>query len=124
MRGSINQKMSTRPVRPAARQARDFAWLRIKMLVGWMLKLLSLILGSILVLFASVGLLGVLVSLVFGQVHLGRVMVGVPALNIDGYRIDCTTWWGVLMLVLFNLLVLAWGRDFVRMGRGMRSASA
>lgn len=94
------------------------------MLVGWMLKLLLLILGSILVLFASVGLLGVLVSLVFGQVHLGRVMVDGPALNIDGYRIDCTTWWGVITLVLFNWFVLSWGRDFVRMGRGMRSASA
>lgn len=94
------------------------------MLVGCALQWLLLIFGIILVLFASVGLLRVLVSLVFGQVHLGRVMFDGPALNIDGYRIDCTTWWGVLMLVLFNLLVLAWGRDFVRMSRGMRSASA
>ncbi len=94
------------------------------MLVGWVLRLLSLLFGGVLVLFASLSLLGVLVSLVFGQLHLGSVTINGPALNIDGHRIDCATWWGVITLVLFNWFLLAWGRDFVRMGRGKRSASA
>jgi len=94
------------------------------MLVCCALQWLLLIFGSMLVLFASLSLLRVLVSLVFGQLHLGSVTINGPALNIDGHRIDCATWWGVITLVLFNWFVLAWGRDFVRMGRGKRSASA
>lgn len=94
------------------------------MLVGCALRWLLLIFGSILVLFASCSLLGVLGSLAFGQVHLGRVTINGPAIVLDGFRIDCTTWWGVVVLVLFHWFVLAWGRDFVKMGRGMSSASA
>ena len=116
--------MSSLTLSPVIRQQRQIAWLRIKMLLGFCTRFLALVFGGILMLFASFGLFRVLITLVVGKLEVGPFAFGSVALVLDGHRIDCTTWWGVGVLVAFHWFVLAWGMDFVRMGRGKRSASS
>jgi len=115
--------MNTQTVHPAASRSRAIAWARIKLLVRWSFRLALLIFGSVLVLVASLVLLNAAVTLVFGQMQLGVLTFKGSAINLDGYRIDGTTWWGGCVLILFHLLILGLGWDLVRRGRGLRSSS-
>ena len=117
--------MNSQTISPAVQQQRSIAWLRIKMLLGFCFRLLARVFGWILVVSGSLGLAGTLISWVCGPLDFGAVKVSAPVMVLDGSEkwID-GPWWSVAIVILFQLFILAWGFDLVRMGSGKRSASS
>jgi hypothetical protein len=85
--------------------ASQIAWVRIKVL----LVALKRCFGWILVSAAMLGLLSIAVRLLLGEL----AWFEGPYIATQSTRFDCSTWWGTSVLVLIDLFMLAWGRDFL-----------
>ncbi|MDZ4402020.1 hypothetical protein [Prosthecobacter sp.] len=85
-----------------------------------LLRFLKRCFGWLLIAFSTLGLLGIVIHwFLTGPVSVSAPWITGPSLVIDGFRIDCTTWWGTAILILFHLFVLAWGWDFVKSGKAL-----
>jgi hypothetical protein len=122
---STTKTMSKQTIPHAVQQQHAIAWLRIKMLLGFCFHLLARVFGWILVVSASLGLAGTLISWVFGPLDFGAVKISAPVMILDGSgkRID-GPWWSVALLFLFYLFILAWGADIVRLGHKKHSPTS
>ena len=110
--------MSSQTISPVVRQQRFIAWLRVKMLMGFCFRLFAKVFGWILVVSASFGLAGTLISWAFGPLDFGAVRIGPPVIVLDGSgKTIEVPWWGVAVQILLYLFILAWGADIVALGR-------
>jgi len=107
--------MSAQTVSLSGRKNRAIAWARIK-LAG---SIVITTAGLILMLFTIFSLMGMASQIILGLPYEG------PVLKIEGYRFDCTTWWGTTAHLLLNVFIFVWGWDFMKKGRAMcQSASS
>ncbi len=111
---STNKTMSTQTIPPAVRQQRAIAWLRIKLLPGLLLRLLARAAGWTFVFFATCGILATLIYGGMSMLGYGPGLGKGPLMYLGEAKYDCTTWQGVSVMLLFNVLLLGLGRGFIR----------
>lgn len=84
-------------------------------LLGIIWQKLRIVMGWLLIVFAALGLLGVVSAVVMQAI--GRydpTIFSGPVFVLAGTRVDCTTWWGVLINVLLSSFILSWGVGMIR----------
>ncbi len=107
--------MSIQSISPDGQQHRTIAKQRIGMLLGLLLRLLARVVGWIFAVFAACGMLSAVLCGGMNMFGHGLGQGKGPLIYVGETRFDCTTWQGVALMVLLNLLLMGLGRGFIKL---------